>query len=87
MGTSTSFPLLYFIGLKVFDMVLHLIPNVNLDSIDNFIDTGLQLKNIFAWVNQFIPTDILVLLLGLTATLVMVKFFYRLLMSVIGNIK
>lgn len=78
---------LYFLGLKLVQFVLKLLPKNNYEDVDSFIAAGKHVQNIFAWVNQFIPTDLLLILVAMTTTLIVSKFFYRLLMSVLGNFK
>lgn len=54
------------LGLKFLNFVLGLLPDVLVDKLP-IIETTTDLINIFAWVDYFIPLQMIVLLLSLTA--------------------
>lgn len=54
------------LGLKFLNFVLGLLPDVLVDKLP-IIETTTDLINIFAWVDYFIPLQLIVLLLTLTA--------------------
>lgn len=54
------------LGLKLLNFILDLLPDALVESIP-FIETTSDLLNIFAWVDYFIPLEMIVLLLSLTA--------------------
>lgn len=54
------------LGLKFINFILGLLPNALVDNIP-VIETTSGLLNIFAWVDYFIPLEMIVLLLSLTA--------------------
>ena len=54
------------LGLKFLNFILGLLPDAIVDNIPA-IDTTSELLNIFAWVDYFIPLQMIVLLLSLTA--------------------
>ena len=54
------------LGLKFLNFILGILPDALIDKIP-VIETTSGLLNIFAWVDYFVPLQIIVLLLSLTA--------------------
>ena len=54
------------LGLKFLNFILGLLPDALIDKIP-VIETTTDLLNIFAWVDYFVPLQMIVLLLTLTA--------------------
>lgn len=54
------------LGLKFLNFILGLLPDALVDNIPA-IETTSELLNIFAWVDYFVPLQMIMLLLSLTA--------------------
>lgn len=69
-----------FAGMGVTKLLMKLIPDNNYNQFDDILKVGARVTNIFAWVNQFIPTGLILILLGLTTTLLLSKMIINLIM-------
>jgi len=74
--------------LQIVLFILNLFPGVNLDGLSNFFTSISYVTNIFAWARVFLPVDLIIFLLGLTAsayTLQFVLILARYLISLFGG--
>lgn len=63
------------LGLKFLHFILGLLPDVDLSGIP-VIENITDVMNIFAWVNFFIPTAVIVALLAVTGTYYIFRSIY-----------
>lgn len=70
------------LGLKFLNFILGLLPDALIDKIP-VIETTTDLLNIFAWVDYFVPLQMIVLLLTLTAG----YYAFRIVFYIIRNTK
>lgn len=66
-------------GLKLLNFIVGLLPefNLNIPAIDNIS----QVVNIFAWINYFLPTKLIITLLGILTAYYSFRLTYNLLMK------
>lgn len=64
--------------LRFLNFIVNLLPEVDFTGIP-VIENVSDLTNIFAWINFFIPTATLVVLLGITATYYLFRGVYTIL--------
>lgn len=70
--------LLNIAGMGLVKLIVGLFPNNNYQQFDNILEVDDHVLNIFAWVNKFIPTNLILILLGLTTTLLLQKMVMNL---------
>ena len=63
------------LGLKFLNFIIGLLPDVDLSGIPA-IENISDVMNIFAWVNFFIPTTVILALLTITATYYVFRSIY-----------
>ena len=73
--------------LAVVKLFCKFTPAVDFDSLSGFTSGFSMLANIFSWVNQFVPTNLILILLTLTVSMIMVKVFWRIIDRFISIIK
>ena len=61
--------------LKFINFILGLLPDFDLSSIPA-VENVADFLNIFAWVNVFVPTDVIMILLSLTASYYVFRGIY-----------
>lgn len=66
------------LALRFLNFIVQLLPEVDFTGIP-IIENVSDLTNIFAWINFFIPTATLIVLLGITATFYMFRGVYTIL--------
>lgn len=76
-----------FVLLKLINVIIGMLPNTNYDSLESYFDVGSHVLNIFAWVNQFVPTGVILMLLGFSASLFFIKMFWKIVDKFINIIK
>ena len=64
--------------LKFLSFIIGLLPDLDFSGIP-IVENIADLTNIFAWINFFIPTTTIVVLLGITATFYVFKAIYSVL--------
>lgn len=65
-----------YFGLKILLAILEKLPALDLSSVPVLENIG-KVSNTFAWANYFLPVDVMVGLLGLTASFYIFKLFVR----------
>jgi hypothetical protein len=63
--------------LKVIQLFCKLVPSVDYSSLDSYTSGFNNILNIFAWVNKFVHTGLILVLFSVTASMFMVKVFWR----------
>ena len=71
--------LLSVIGLKVLNFILGLLPEfeISIPAIDNIS----QVLNIFAWVNFFLPTELIIALLAIVTSYYTFRLLYNIIIQ------
>lgn len=64
------------LGLKFLNFIITLLPDVDLSGIP-VIENITDVMNIFAWINYFVPTSLLLALLTITGTYYVFKALYN----------
>lgn len=64
--------------LKFINFIVKLLPEFNLDEIP-VIENIVDVTNIFAWANYFLPSTVILGLLTITAAIYIFKGFYNIL--------
>lgn len=73
-------------GMGIVKLIVGLLPNNNYDQFDNVLQVGSHVLNIFAWANKFVPTGLIMILLGLTTTLLLSKMLMNLIFRFLNKI-
>lgn len=67
-----------FALIKLIQLLVRFIPTNDYSTLTSFTSVSSHVVNIFAWANKFIPVDLILVLLTLTATLFFIKMFWKL---------
>ena len=76
-----------FLLLKIIQMFVGLLPNNDYEQLNGFLDVSSHVLNIFAWVNQFVPTQLILILLSLSASLFFIKMFWKIINKAVNIFK
>lgn len=76
-----------YIILKIFHLVIKILPQNDYDALNTFTDYVSYLSNVFAWVNQFIPSKLISTLFVVSTFLFEAKLFMRIFERFTNSIK
>lgn len=69
------------IALKFLNWIIGFLPSFGFDSVP-VLETAFEVLNIFAWVNYFIPADVILALLSVNTAYYSFKLVWSLLMRI-----
>lgn len=73
--------------IKLVSLILKAVPDANFEQIEGFLSVTSHVANIFAWARMFLPVDLIIIFLALTALMYTSKFMFKLVNLILNFFK